>query len=422
MDIPQTDITILRELAHQVAYLASQPDNLAKRTRWTNLTDLRATDRPATLIHLWPLAWSEALPDAQHLRCQHETARLYERDMRQRIWSVTTLRDDTVIEPIIRYPHCVEITPYKDLIVEKQYAAGDHARTGAARFIPVIRQRADIERIGDPIVSVDDNARQRYQEEAEAIFGAILDVIPSGVYFAAKVVDEWVELRGMQNLFVDMIDDPRWTHEALQRITDNFRKRFMLCEELGVWGPWDKSDPLGSTGLRFNPEIPNYQEIMQKGRATLLDSWAFTCAEGFTCVSPAMHQDFGLAYDLQLMPLFKHVNIGCCEVLSHKINYVRQIPNARRVSISEWCDFEKAGVEIGTDYLYGYKPSGVPFVGRYLDEQAVREEIRQVLHAARDCHTEIILNIGGTLGEGDGAQKLVKWSEIAAQEIADFYG
>jgi hypothetical protein len=347
---------------------------------------------------------------------------MYERDMRQRIWSVENLHDDTVIEPIIRYPHCVEIIPFKDFAFERKYSDDDHGQTGAAELVAVIKERSDIERLGDPIVNVDFDRRKTYQAEAEEIFGGILDVIPHGIYFAAKVVDEWVALRGMGQLYIDMMDDPEWTHEAFQRIADNFYKRFKICEELGVWGPWDKSDPLGSTGLRFNPELPNYKETMKKGKALLNETWAFTCAEGFTCVSPAMHESFGLQYDLQLMPLFKFVNVGCCEVLSSKVDYVRSIPNARRISISEWCDFEKAGNEIGTDYLYGYKPSGVPFLGEHLQADQVRQEIRRVLHAAKDCHTEIILNIGGTLGGGNGAEKLIEWSKITAEEITNFHG
>ena len=119
-------------------------------------------------------------------------------------------------------------------------------------------------------------------------------MIPHAYYFSAKVVDDWAELRGMENVYTDMMDEPEWTHEAFQRITNNFEKRFKTLESLGVWGPWQGSEPMGSNGLRFNPDIPDYKSCMQKGRQLLSESWGSSCAEGFNCVSPLMHEEFAL--------------------------------------------------------------------------------------------------------------------------------
>lgn len=417
--ISQTEITILQSLARQLAELAEQPVNHQKAQMWSQLTNLDAAVRPMLLTHLWPLAWSQVLPDDSTLLCQHKNARHYEGDLRQRIWTVTNLQDDTVIEPVIRYPHCVTIQPYDGLTVEKVYAVDDHAQTGAAIFLPEIHQKSDIEKLGDPIVRVDTDLRENYRQEAEAIFGGILDVIPEGIYFAAKVIDEWVELRGMGQVYYDMVDDPEWMHEGLQIVADNFRSRFLQCEELGVWGPWDASDPLGSTGLRFNPDVPNYPQVKARGRLKLNESWAFTCAEAFTKVSPRMHDQFAFEYDRQLMPLFRYANVGCCEVLSDRIEYIHSIPNARRITVSEWADLEKAADAMGGDYVYGYKPSGVPFISEPWDPEMVRKEIRTVLERSKGCVVEIILNIGGTLGD-DAARQLIEWNQIAMQEIEAF--
>ncbi|MBE0698772.1 MAG: hypothetical protein IH586_17775, partial [Anaerolineaceae bacterium] len=409
LQIPQSEVVILRSLARRIAELAAVAENQHKAQMWSRLTDLDHSVRPMLLTHLWELAWSQVLPDETTLLCQHETARRYERDMRQRLWTVENLNDDTVIEPVIRYPHCVTIKPYGSLAVKKVYAGSDHSHIGAGIFLPEITRKSDIEKLSDPIVRVDTDLREQYRRQADEVFGDILDVIPEGIYFAAKVIDEWAELRGMAQLYLDMIDDPQWTHAALQIIADNFRSRFTQCENLGVWGPWDASDPLGSTGLRFNPEIPNYPQVKQRGQLKLNESWAFTCAEAFTTVSPKMHDRFAFHYDRQLMPLFRFANIGCCEVLSDRIDYIRSIPNARRITVSEWANLEKAASSIGTDFVYGYKPSGVPFISKPWNPEMVRKEIREVLTHSRGCIVEIILNIGGTLGEDPGRQ-LIEWN------------
>ena len=74
---------------------------------------------------------------------------------------------------------------------------------------------------------------------------------------------------------------------------------------------------------------------------------------------------------------------------------------------------------IGTDFVYGYKPSGVPFISQPWNRELTRKEIRTVLHASRSCPVEIILNIGGTLGK-NADQQLIEWNQIAMEEILTF--
>jgi len=102
------------------------------------------------------------------------------------------------------------------------------------------------------------------------------------------------------------------------------------------------------------------------------------------------------------------------------IESIRSIPNVRRITVSEWADLERAAEVMGTDYVYGYKPSGVPFIAATWDQETVRVEIRTVLERSKGCVVEIILNIGGTLG-ADAASQLAEWNDIAKQEILDYH-
>jgi hypothetical protein len=206
-------------------------------------------------------------------------------------------------------------------------------------------------------------------------------------------------------------------HEALQRITANFRQRFQLLEDAGLWGVAHKSEPLGSAGLRFAPDLPDWRTAEDPGRFAprLAESWGFTCAEVFTCVSPAMHDEFGFEYDRQLMGLFKYVNVGCCERLDQKVEWIRSVPNVRKVSVSEWCDLAAAAEKIGTEFVYSYRAAGVHFIREPWDRDGARREICAVLNAARGCSVEIVLNIGGTLGKGDPGRKLIEWCEMVRE-------
>jgi len=336
------------------------------------------------------------------------------------------LDSDNVVEPVVPYPLAMKLEPYGGLKLQYRYADSDKAppwgyapEHGAAEIVPVITEKRDIEKIGDPVLEVDHRAIERNREQACEIFSDWLTPVKQPYTFAAKVADEFSWLRGLENTYVDIVEDPEWVHEALQRIADNFRKRFRLAEEAGVWGVAHKSEPLGSGGLRFAPGLPDWRtaENPTTFAPKISESWGFTCAEVFTCVSPAMHDEFGFRYDRPLMAQFRYVNVGCCETLDKKMSHVRSLPNVRKVSVSEWCDVVEAAQRIGSDFVYSYRAAGVHFVSAPWDEEGAAKEISDVLEAARGCPVEIVLNVGGTLGPGDGGRKLVEWCQLVRKML-----
>jgi hypothetical protein len=412
--IDRQETTVLRDLAQRVAELAATDSNSRTIDDWTRLNGLDGSVRPQVLVHLWPLAWDEVLPDSG-LQCTSRLGQRYERDLRRTIWTAENLDCDNVAEPVIHYPLAFNLDPYGGLHVEKRYVDGHD--DGAAEFIPIIVEKSDIDKLGDPTLTVDHEQIARNREQAQEIFSPFLTPVKQPYYFAAKVADEFSWYRGLENTYMDMITDPDWVHEALQRIADNFRQRFHLLEEAGLWGVPAKSNPLGSAGLRFAPDMTDWRTAADPTTfaPTLAESWGFTCAEVFNCVSPTMHDEFGFEYDRQLMSMFKYINVGCCETLDRKAQLIRSLPNARKISVSEWCDVAAAAESIGPDYVYSYRAAGVPFMQNPWNKGAVREEISAVLDATRGCPVEIVLNIGGTMGEGDPAQKLVEWCELVRE-------
>lgn len=409
--IDQRETTILRDLAQRVAEVAATEANAVKTDNWTRMNGLDGSVRPQVLVHLWPLAWDEVKPDTD-LQCASRLGQRYERDLRRTIWTAEHLATDNVVEPIIHYPLAYNLDPYDGLHVEKQYAEG-HG-DGAAEFVPVIVEKSDIDKLREPVLWVDHERNARNREQALEIYSPFLTPLKHPVYFAAKVADEFSWYRGIENTYIDMAMDPGWVHEALQRIADNFRQRFQLLEDAGLWGVPAKGHPLGSAGLRLAPDMPDWRTADDPTTFAprLGESWGFTCAEVFNCVSPAMHDEFGFEYDRQLMGMFKYISVGCCETLDRKARLIRSLPNARKISVSEWCDVAEAAENIGPDYVYSYRAAGVPFMQNPWNRDAVRAEIGAVLDATRGCPVEIVLNIGGTMGEGDPARKLIEWCEL----------
>lgn len=412
--INQQEIVVLRDLSQRMAELAAEEENQKKIQNWTRLNSLDRNVRPQVLVHLWPLAWAEVLPDSE-MQCTSPRALRYEREIRRKIWTAENLDTDMVLEPVVSYPLAFKLDNYGGLYVERRYAEGHD--DGAAEFVPVIVKKSDIDRLGDPVLEVNHDIIARNREQALEVFSSYLTVVKQSYAFAAKVTDEFSWLRGLGNTYTDIIDDPQWVHEALQRITANFQRRFQLVEDAGIWGVPHKSEPLGSAGLRFAPDIPDWHTADDPTTFApkLAESWGFTCSEVFTCVSPAMHDEFAFKYDRQLMGQFRYINVGCCETLDRKAQMVRSLPNVRKVSVSEWCDVAEAAENIGPDFVYSYRAAGVHFAQNPWNQDAAKEEISAVLNAAHGCPVEIVLNIGGTMGKGDPSRKLIEWCQMVRE-------
>jgi len=421
--ISQHDVIRLRDLAKQVAQIAATPANLEKKQGWYDINDLKQGAKPRFITHLWQISTPEIFPAAVY-QCESEEARAYELDLMQRIYFATVLNDDNVVEPVIYYHPVYELTPFPRLSFEQH--KNDEGSQGSYEMVPTIVEYDDGEKLkDDPILNYDRTASEAKLAQAKEIFEPILTVVQAPVQFAAKVVDEFSWLRGMEQSYIDMMDDPEWMRECLQSITDNFNKRYDLLEQSGLWGTHDLSTPLGSAGLRYISGMKNWSDEADPAHPTgkTSDGWGFTCAELLTVCGSEQHNEFSFEYDKQVMSRFKYINVGCCEVLDKKIPLIAQLKNTRKVSVSEWCNPLLAAEQIGKKYVYSYRAAGVPFVGDPWNMASSEKEIRSVLEATKknDCALEIVLNIGGTFGVGDARKKNLEWTELTRRLIREIY-
>lgn len=422
--IPQSDVSILRELAKQVADLAACQENLEKRKGWYDINDLKTNALPQFIFHLWQISTPEIFPEICY-SCKSVEGRKYELELMQRIFNFLVLKDDNVLEPVINYWPEYQLIPFPELPF-LQHKNKD-SEQGSYEIVPSIITYKDGEKLNcDPILKYDKEFSDLKLCEAKEIFEPILTVVKGPVQAAAKIIDEFSWLRGMEQSYMDMVEEPEWMHQCLQWITNNFIKRFKLLESAGLWGTTDLSTPLGSAGLMYISDMKDWRDEADPAHPSLslADSWGFTCAELLTCCGNNQHDEFSFAYDKQVMSLFKYINVGCCEVLDKKIRLVSQLGNTRKISVSEWCDVNLAAEEIGSKYVYSYRSAGVPFIGNPWDTNASENEIRNVLLATRrnNCPLEIVMNIGGTFGQGDARQKAQEWSCLVRRLIQEIYG
>ncbi|NLB69423.1 MAG: hypothetical protein GX804_07050, partial [Lentisphaerae bacterium] len=136
-------------------------------------------------------------------------------------------------------------------------------------------------------------------------------------------------------------------------------------------------------------------------------------------VSPQMHDEFMLQYQLPILKHFGLVAYGCCEDLSQKIDILRQIPNLRRIAVAPFASVPVCAEQIGRDYVISYRPSPADMVGYGFNPDRIRKILRRDLHACRDLHVDITLKDVETVQSDP--ERVKKWLAIAREVVDEIF-
>jgi hypothetical protein len=167
--ISKKDGQVLRELAKQVAHIASLPIMEERREMWRQHNRLEPV-RPMILV--FPEgSWRELLPQSA-LCCEGDQARGMEWELRSRIYQHEYIHDDKPIEKTWVVNKVITDTGWG---LEPKHIDSS-APTGAWGFYPVINEPKDLDKLKFPEVIYDEEATQENYENARELFGDILDV------------------------------------------------------------------------------------------------------------------------------------------------------------------------------------------------------------------------------------------------------
>jgi hypothetical protein len=184
-------------------------------------------------------------------------------------------------------------------------------------------------------------------------------------------------------------------------------------EELGLLSVSNGNHRVGSGGLGITDELP--QPDYDGRHARPIDQWGTSTGQIFSEVSPDMHDEFCLQYEMRWLERFGLNCYGCCEQLHHKMSILRKI---RRVSMSTWINVDKAVEQVGRDYVFSYKPNPSIFAWDTWDPQQARKALRSVLDRTRGCVVELIMKDVSTCRSDP--RRLWEWCELAVQ-VAEEY-
>jgi hypothetical protein len=210
---------------------------------------------------------------------------------------------------------------------------------------------------------------------------------------------------------IDMYENPQALHRLLATLRD------------GVLAAQDAAERAGDLSLSgFTPQHPApYARDMEEpkpnsGPRKRSELWYFCAAQEFIGVSPAMHDEFMLRYQLPIVSRYKKVHYGCCEDLTRKIDMLRQIPNLAIISVTPSADVHACADQIGRDYLISWRPNPSSTVCTSWDEDRIARITRTAHNAFRKGRYCIHLKDTETLG-GE-LDRMARWVALTRRLVA----
>ena len=346
LTISPAEREILRRLAARVAELAARPIEQEKRTLWTKHNDLVPV-RP--LLFCSPEnGWNEIITVDQ-IQCQHELARSWELRLRKEIYWGEQMGDDRVIEPWFNIGWVHTCT---DWGLHETNVGGEHG--GAKTWTSPIKELADLDKLRFQTITVDRSATERLMSVAKETLGDLLPVRLRGAwYWTLGMTWEVIKLRGLEQMMVDMYDNPELLHRLMAFLRDGTLNIVDFLEKEGFFTLNNEGDYTGSGGFGWTKQLP---AAGFAGRVRAKDQWCLAESQETVGVSPAMFEEFVFRYQLPILKRFGLACYGCCEAVHGRWHLLRQIPNLRRVSVSPWCDRAKMAENLGNRYIYSLKP------------------------------------------------------------------
>ena len=406
--LTQNEKNVLRELAKAYADIAALPEQAQRRRMWIKLNTL-GMERPLLLIDQIP--WNEMDVDGS-LVCQVQDPywRDVETALRQTIYKWKHLRTDMVVDPYICLPRPIHNSGWGiDVQRSEHIILEEGATASSSRFINQIRDMDDIERIQMPQLTLDAEAEKQIIREAKELFDGIIEFRMTGLIMHLGVWDTITHWMGVTDCYIELMDRPEMMHALMEKLTQGV---IGMIHQMNEQELYDIHSNLCHCSHTYLPDMPKEGDHALSG-----NSWAFGLAQLFTSVSPAITDEFEVAYMKRIFPYLGAIYYGCCDRLDDRMHIISKLPKIRKLSCSPW-SIPEAFAEKMPDYcVMSNKPNPAHLATGQLDEAVVRAELRRTIAAAKAHNRplELILKDISTVRHNPAC--LWRWSEIAMEEI-----
>lgn len=390
----------LRKLAAQYAAIVDSDVMNAHREAWRRSNRLEERTVPFQIEDNGTF-FADLFPP---LQCEGRIEREIEHDM---LWAITTpglIDDDRVFPPyytvnwIIERPElCPEI-----LITHVPDATG--RMLGYKTNRPLADLAHNFHKLQRRPFSVDRAETFRRVEIATRAFGDLLPVkivawqtLDAGAGIAGLAV----HLMGMDNFYLNMIDQPENVHRFFDFVSAE-RVEFLdwlETEKLITANHGEFCAGSGSCG--YTDELPR-RTIKDGDPIRLEDCWGYQDAQEAAGISPDMYAEFIYPYQRRTSDRYGLLYYGCCEPVHAVWPVIKGFKNLRKITVSPWCDQKSIAASVGRNVVLSRKPHPMKLCGETFNPKEFEAHIRETLDIAKDNFVELIFRDTCTLS---GAMK-----------------
>ena len=316
---------ILRELAKQVRGLASRSSEEQKKQLWTRHNDLGEV-RP--VIFCDPEnGWNEIITQDQ-IFCEKGLLRVWEMALRKEIFWGSRMGDDRVIEHYFNVPYNYSDTEWG--LQETNIGGQD-----GGSYIwdaPIKDYEEHFAKLSFPEITIDRDLTRTSVDLAEEVLGDILQVRLRGIWWwTLGMTWDFIRLRGLNNLMLDMYDNPDWVHRLMAFLRDGTLHKLDFLEKNGLLSLNTEGAYVGSGGFGWTATLP--QPDYDPDHTRTIDMWGFAESQETVAVSPQMFEEFIFPYQVPILDRFGLNCYGCCEPMDPRWHIVENIARNRETSL-----------------------------------------------------------------------------------------
>lgn len=398
---------MLRDLAKRVREAADSPEESEKRNRIKQLNSLRRV-KPPVLLGVTGEIMEHYMPYKESVTIESdEFFKGVEYWLRWRLARKEILGDDMPVSDVFHTGIDFHVSGWMDGYNTVRMNAD---KTGSS-FKPCINEFSDFKKMKQPEITVNHRGTDETYDKVNDAIGDILKVVKGSQFtqtigWGESMIDQFVEMRGLEQVYYDMMDNPGFIHEVMDfmteaklRLLDGYRANGLLVMN-------NEDNHIGSSGIGYTDEL----DPLPGEDPTEKNLWGFAQAQELQGVSPEMLEEFVLPYQARIINRFGLSLYGCCEAIESKIEVIsRYVHNLRMVSVSPFADHAIAADVIGSRYVYAWKQHP-GFICNF-DPAAIEKDIRRTLDITRNCNVAILML--DAFEFGNDFTRFRQWIDIA---------
>ena len=404
----QKDKNIVRELAKQYMELATDEKQQDMNRRMLATNDLKLV-RPPVLIDEIPWYQMDINGELICLSEDPEVQRV-ETLLRRAIYCRKHFKADTIMEPFWRVTMAYDSTGIGLHWKDEIRRTDDTNNIVSHQYEDLLENEENLELIKIPTFTARPDKDERAIAFCTELLGDSMPVKLCGRrYLYDAAWDKIVRYRGMEAVIYDFYDRPEYLHAIRQRFLDIVKAEMDFVEQ----------------HLHVDPTAPNLHCTPAAVSGLAEDGWKATwyrtMAQGFSDVSPAMHDEFDIQYSLQIADRFAYTYYGCCEPLDRQLDVIFKIPNLRKVGVAPWAREEVMAERLGGKYVYARKPNPAN-VAISTDAEVIRRETEKTVKLCQryGCPVEFVLKDISTVSHRP--ENLIVWAQTVSDVLDAYYG